>query len=113
MCAASIGIERPGILLVAAVDDIGDGGHPPAIREANRQRPFQIDVGDQLSLAQIGQHLVPLVGGDAECHAAAGAAAIEAEHQAGACLACRGEPRNGRKASGDSRKSAPLLFRHS
>ena len=74
-------VEAAGILLVIAVDDVGDRADDLAAVEPDRQHALEIDAGDQLAVAQIGQHLVAQFARHAEGEADAGAAAVEPEHQ--------------------------------
>ena len=76
-------VKRAGILLMLAVDDVGHRLDRAAAVEANLERALEIDVGDQFALAQIGDDLVAQVARHAECQPDAGAATVEAEHQAG------------------------------
>src|ERR1700730_16596222 len=77
--------EPAGILHVAAVDDIGERPHLAArlVLELDPPHRFQIDAGDLLTVTQIGDGALALGGGDAEGDAAAHAAAVEAQNQAG------------------------------
>ena len=70
---------------MAAVDDVAERPHLPArlVLELDPPHRLQIDAGDLLAAAQIGDGLVALCGGDAEGDAAAHAAAVEPQHQAG------------------------------
>ncbi len=74
-------VHRAGILLMAAVGDIGHRAHLPAVGQAQADLPFQIDLRHQLPLAQIGHHLVAQFGRHAKRQTDAGAAAIEPQHQ--------------------------------
>ncbi len=78
--------EPAGILRMAAIDHVAQRRHPPVRMSEQRHvaQDFAIDLGDLLALAQIVRP--PLRGSarrDAEGDAAAGAAAVEAEHEAG------------------------------
>ena len=76
-----VGVERSGILLMSSVDHVGDGLDHLSVVEPDRQPAFEIDVGDQLALAQVIYDLAFELAGNAEGQAKAGAAAVEAEHQ--------------------------------
>src|ERR1700684_3457535 len=77
--------EPAGILHVAAVDDVGERPHLAArlVLELDAPHRLEIDAGDLLAAAQIGDGADALGGGDAEGDAAAHAAAVEAQNQAG------------------------------
>src|SRR5580704_9793462 len=77
--------EPAGILHMAAVDDVGERPHLAArlVLELDPPHGFEIDAGDLLAAAQIGDGFFALCGGDAESDAAAHAAAVEAQNQAG------------------------------
>src|ERR1700728_811671 len=76
--------QPPGILYVAAIDDEAQGPHlpPRPLFKLDPPHGFEIDGGDLLSLAQIGDSLRARRGGDAKGDPAAHAAAVEAEYQA-------------------------------
>src|SRR4029077_14427204 len=77
--------EPPGILHVTAVDDVSERPHLAARRvlELDPRHRLDIDAGDLLAVAQIGDGFFALCGSDAESDAAAHAAAVEAQNQAG------------------------------
>ena len=74
-----LGRQHARILLMAAVDEIGERRHRRAPRPVKADGPpgLVIDRGDQLALAKIGDHLFAPRSRDAKGDAAAGAAAIE------------------------------------
>jgi hypothetical protein len=77
--------EPAGILHVTAVDHISERADPlPGfVLKPDRAHDFVIDAGGLLAAAQIVDGVVALGCGDPEGNAAAGPAAVEAEHQAG------------------------------
>src|ERR1700689_1743934 len=77
--------EPAGILHVAAVDDVGERPHLAArlVLELDPPHRLEIDAGDLLAAAPIGDGALALRGSDAEGDAAAHAAAVEAQNQAG------------------------------
>src|ERR1700686_522047 len=74
-------VEPTGILHVTAVDDVGERPHlpPRLVLELDPPHRLEIDAGDLLAAAQIGDGFFALGGGDAEGDAAAYAAAVEAQ----------------------------------
>src|SRR5579863_5055650 len=77
--------EPSGILHVAAIDHVSKRTEPLAgfVCEPHRTRHFAIDVGGLLAAAQIVDRFLAPACRDAEGDAAAGAAAVEAKHEAG------------------------------
>src|SRR5580704_10528613 len=77
--------ESSGILHVAPVDDISERGYPLAgiVFQPDRTHDFAIDVGGLLAAAQILHGVIAPGCSDSESNPATGAAAIEAQHQAG------------------------------
>src|SRR6202171_3227338 len=77
--------EPAGILHMAAVDDVGERPHLAArlVLELDPPHRLEIDGGDLLAAAQIGDGAVTLRGGDTEGDAGAHAAAGETHNQAG------------------------------
>ena len=84
---AQLLLERqpPGILHMAAIDHVSQRADalPRLVVEPHRAHHLAIDGGDLFALAQIGDGVVAMLRRDPERDAAAGAAAIEPEHQAG------------------------------
>ena len=78
-------IEAPGILRVAAIDHVEECSDLPGRVGGERDPPhgFAIDHGDLLARAQVFDCCVAPVGRDPIGDAAAGAAEVEAEHEAG------------------------------
>src|SRR5260221_6748141 len=76
--------QPSGILHMAAIDHIGQRADalPRLVFQPHRARDLAIDRGDLLAFAQIGDGRVAVLLGDPEGDAAAGAAAIEPEHEA-------------------------------
>ncbi|MDA9455816.1 hypothetical protein XI00_16525 [Bradyrhizobium sp. CCBAU 21359] len=76
--------EAAGILHMAAVDDIGERGDALAriVLQPHRAHHLAIDRGDLLARPQIRDDLGAVLFSDTEGDAAAGAAAVEPEHQA-------------------------------
>src|SRR5947208_63479 len=77
--------QPPGILHMAAVHHIGERTDALArlVLQPHRTRHLAIDRGDLLALAQISDGGGAVLFGDPKRDAAAGAAAIEAEHETG------------------------------
>ncbi len=77
--------QAAGILDVASIDDVAQrpDAMPRLVLKLDLPHGFEIDRRDLLAAAQIGDGLGALGGGDAIGDAAAHAAAIEPEHQAG------------------------------
>src|SRR6202030_3527680 len=77
--------EPAGILHMAAVDDVGERPHLAArlVLELDPPHRFQIDAGDLLAAAQIGDCAVALGSGDAVSDTAAHAATVKPQNQAG------------------------------
>ncbi|OJY36477.1 MAG: hypothetical protein BGP06_20860 [Rhizobiales bacterium 65-9] len=75
--------QRAGILPVVAVDDVGQRRHAPPVRHPDRQQALAIDHGRLFACVKIGARRGRGGRGHAENDAAAGPAAIEAEHEAG------------------------------
>ncbi len=73
--------QAAGVLAMAAVDDIGQRVGAAAFRETHAHCLFKINRGDELPLAKIGDGLFAITARDAERHALARAAAVEAEHE--------------------------------
>ncbi len=75
--------EPSRILRVGPVDDIAKGFERAgrAVEQADRPRRLDIDVGDLLARAEIGEGSVAAFRGNAVGDAAAGAALVEAEHE--------------------------------
>src|ERR1700754_596076 len=83
--AQLLGKRKPaGILDMAAVDHVSERADalPPLVLEPYRAHHLAVDAGDLLALAQIGDDGAAVLLRDLVCDAAAGAAAVEAEHQA-------------------------------
>ena len=81
----ALGERQPsGILHVTAVDDEAERPHlpPRLLFKLDPPDGFEIDGGDLLARAQIGDGFGARRGGDAKGDAAAHAAAIEPQHQA-------------------------------
>src|SRR5712671_6268403 len=70
---------------MAAIDHVSERADalPRLVLQPHRPLHFAVDGRDLLALAQIGDGGGAVLFGDPEGDAAAGAAAIEAEHQAG------------------------------
>ena len=79
-------IEPTGILHMAAVDDVAQRPHltPRFVFKLDPPHSFEIDAGDLLATAQIGDGFVALRSGDTIGNTAAHAATVETQHQAGA-----------------------------
>src|ERR1700738_4239936 len=77
--------EPSGILHMTTIDHIGQRADPlPGfVFKPDRTHHFAIDVGGLLAAAPLVHGVAALLGRDPECDAAAGAAAVEAEHKAG------------------------------
>ena len=77
--------QPPGILHMAAIDHIGQRADPLAgfVFEPHGTHHFAIDMGGLLAAAQILDDVAALLRRHPERDAAAGAAAVEPEHQAG------------------------------
>src|SRR5690606_36465331 len=75
-------VETAGILRVAAVGDVGDGVDTVAALQPDRQRALQIDIGDELAVAQVGEHLIAKLDRHALGKPDAGSAAVEPENEA-------------------------------
>src|SRR5579883_2611682 len=74
--------ELARILRMIAYRHMGVGEDAASVVKLHRQLPLVIDVGGHLSLVEIGEDLDPMRRIDAEGDAAAGAAALQAEHEA-------------------------------
>ncbi len=74
-------LQRARILLVPAIDDIGDRDGRPSIFQPHREQAFGVNAGVELALAQIGENLVAQVGGNTEGEADAGTAAVETKDE--------------------------------
>ena len=79
--AASSTERLPAYWPVGPVDDVAERGDGFAGRQPDRQQALQIDLGDELALAQIGDGLVAQLARHPEGEPDAGAAMVEAEHQ--------------------------------
>ena len=66
---------------MTSVNHIGKGRHFLSIGQPDLQPFFQIDVGNQLALPQIGDDHVAFFAADKPCNTVAGAAVVEAENQ--------------------------------
>src|SRR5689334_21621873 len=73
--------EAAGIARMRAAHGEGMGGERAGFR-SDLGRPQIVDAADHLTLPEIGDGRRRLGAGDADHHAAAGAAAIKAEHEA-------------------------------
>ena len=83
--AVLVGERQPaGVLHMAAVDDIGERGDAFTrfVLQPHRAHHLAIDRGHLLARPQIGDHVGTVLFSDAEGDAAAGAAAVEPQHQA-------------------------------
>src|SRR6185437_12259092 len=114
--------EAAGILHVAAVDDIGQRADARSrlVLDPHRAHHLAIDVGGLLAGAQVGDGVVAELALHAEGDAAAGAAAVEAEHEPGffgrAAVIERidAERRKNRRRAPDARRrAAPIPSRYS
>src|SRR5215470_11637634 len=78
--------QTPGILRMAAVDHVADCAHCSLglALEPDAPDTLAIHHGDLLACPQIRNRLGAQSSGDPICNAAAGAAVVKAEHQAGA-----------------------------
>lgn len=75
-------VEVAGILPVRPVDRIAERLDQFPAGEADGQEPLQIDAGDEFPPAQVVHHLFAQFAGHPVGEADAGAAPVEAEHQA-------------------------------
>src|SRR5208282_1189551 len=76
-------LKRPGVLRMAASGDVGVGVDAPApAHELDRNGALLVDVAGHLALVEIGEDLLAPHGCHAVGDAAAGAARLQAEHQA-------------------------------
>jgi len=76
-------VQPAGILVVTPVHDISERRHPAAIVKNHRPHDLAIDIRHLLAFAQIGNDVVAVGHLDPEGQAAAGAAMVKTEHQAG------------------------------
>ena len=100
-------VEVAGILLVAAVDDTGYGHHVFAGFEPDRQHALQIDAGNELAVAQIGQNLLAQLDEARERQGQRTSRRGRARAPGLAFGACRDRRRTKRTASGGSHGAAP------
>src|SRR5450759_864902 len=77
--------QPPGILPMTAVDDVNKGADalPRLVLQPYRPHYLAVDRRDLLARAQVGDRRGAMLLRDPERDAAAGAAAVEAEHEAG------------------------------
>src|SRR5450759_5998743 len=77
--------QPPGILPMTAVDDVNKGADalPRLVLQPHRPHDLAVDRRDLLARAQVSHRCGAMLLRDPERDAAAGAAAVEAEHEAG------------------------------
>src|SRR6516165_10657823 len=84
--AELFGERQPsGILHMATVDHIGKRADalPRLVLKPHRTRHLAVDRGDLFARTQVGYRRGAILLGDTKCDAAAGAAAVQPQHQAG------------------------------